>query len=513
MRALGVARVSTQEQAQGDRFSIPHQRQRITEYCLARGWELVDVMEYVQSGGSNFRELQTVLATVTRDRVQVVVVNELDRLARDMISTLLFLEDLQKAGCRFVSVSDDLDLTTPDGELKMMILSVFAHYFRRQLSRKIRGGLRERARQGKHHGGRPPYGFRFEGDRLAPHPEQAPVVRQIYSWYVHDGLGGREIAKRLNAEGVPTQTGQSLWAASEIRVLLRRPANAGDLVHGALDFTQERTGVRHKVHRPDPLIVSRAHEGLVSRELWEQAQDLLASRRGSGRRADSPYLLSGLVYCGLCGRTMVPVKGRTAPRYVCRGYQASGTCSSGHSQPVPAVEAAVMDNLFAKLDVPGADDLERWVRQRIAQDEGSRQTARERERIARALATVPAMRQRAEDALLQGALTISRFRAVQAKIEAEESRLRFALAALDKVPPPATQTGAVLRAELEETVRGLREVGTLHERREMIRRYVTWVELLPNEIRVHYDPRPAPRSASHADAGPALAPEPPTPPG
>jgi DNA invertase Pin-like site-specific DNA recombinase len=176
MRVLGVARVSTQEQAHGDRFSIPHQREQITQYCLQRRWELIDVVESVHSGGSNYRELQHILERVRHDHIQVVVVNELDRLARDMVSTLLFLEDLQKVGCRFASVADEMDLTTPDGELKMMILSVFAHYFRKQLARKVKGGLAERARQGKHHGGRPPYGFVFAGDHLAPHPEQASQV-------------------------------------------------------------------------------------------------------------------------------------------------------------------------------------------------------------------------------------------------------------------------------------------------------------------------------------------------
>ncbi|PSR24244.1 MAG: hypothetical protein C7B47_15350 [Sulfobacillus thermosulfidooxidans] len=291
MRALGVARVSTQEQATGDRFSIPHQRQRITEYCIQRGWDLVDVVEYVQSGGSNYRELQEILARVDHEQIRVVVVNELDRLARDMVSTLLFLEDLQKVGCRFAAVADDLDLTTPDGELKMMILSVFAHYFRKQLARKVKGGLAERARHGKHHGGRPPYGFQFNGDKLEPHPEQAPVVRQIYEWYVHEGLGAREIAKRLNVQGIPTQTGRSQWASTEILRLLRKPANVGG-------FATWRVRVLQGTNRRDPQASPRGrgdHSGRTSRHC------------GPGDMGDSPtdYAIAGTTQWTQCRFTLL----------------------------------------------------------------------------------------------------------------------------------------------------------------------------------------------------------------
>lgn len=492
MRALGVARVSTQEQAQGDRFSIPHQRQRILEHCLQRGWDLLDVVEYVQSGGSNYRELQAILDRVRREQIQVVVVNELDRLARDMISTLLFLEDLQKAGCRFAAVADDLDLTTPDGELKMMILSVFAHYFRRQLARKVKGGIAERARQGKHHGGRPPYGYRFAGDKLTPHPDQAPVVRQIYQWYVTEGLGGREIAKRLNAQSIPTQTGRGEWASTEVLRLLRKPAYAGDLQHGAVEFFRERTGTSHKVHRPDPLVVPDAHPALIDRETWDTAQRIMQARGGaSGRQADSPYLLSGLVYCGLCGKTMVPVKARKRTRYVCRGYQSGGTCTSAHAVFVDELEQSVSERLLADLEQPSDKDLLSWVDRLTQQHAAQHDRRRERERVERRLAELPAMRQRAEDALLHGAFTIPKYKEVQAKMDEDEKRLREALADLSQVAPTplATEEADRIRTELIGIAEAFRSLGSLHQRREIVRRYIMRVDILPDEVVLYYEPK------------------------
>ncbi|MDA8192369.1 MAG: recombinase family protein [Thermaerobacter sp.] len=490
MRALGVARVSTQEQATGDRFSIPHQRQRITEYCLQRGWELEDVVEYVQSGGSNYRELQDILRRVQAEHIRVVVVNELDRLARDMVSTLLFLEDLQKVGCRFAAVADDLDLTTPDGELKMMILSVFAHYFRKQLARKVKGGLAERARQGKHHGGRPPYGFQFNGDKLEPHPEQAPVVRKIYDWYVHEGLGGREIAKRLNAQGVATQTGRSLWASTEVLRLLRKPANVGDLQHGALEFYKERTGVTHKQHRDDPLLVRDAHPAIVDRATWGTAQHIMQSRgQHSGRQADSPYLLSGLVYCGHCGRTMVVIKGGRgrAPRYSCRSYHMMGLCLP-NTVAVAEVEEAVLQNWLERMEHPSPADVQAWAEWKTAQDQAQSDTARERQRMERRLAELAPMRQRAEDALLQGAFTIPQFKEAQARIDREVERLQALLKTLEAqaLPPLSADEAERLQAELAAAPVGFQQAATVHERRELLKGYIQRIEVLSGELKIYY---------------------------
>ncbi|MCL5972247.1 MAG: recombinase family protein [Firmicutes bacterium] len=501
MRALGVARVSTQEQANGDRFSIPHQRQRITDYCLQRNWEVVDVVEYVQSGGSNYRELQDILHRVEAEHIRVVVVNELDRLARDMVSTLLFLEDLQKVGCRFAAVADDLDLTTPDGELKMMILSVFAHYFRKQLARKVRGGMEERARQGKHHGGRPPYGFRFQGDKLEPHPEQAEVVRQIYAWYVHEGVGGREIAKRLNHQGIPTQTGHSQWGAPEILRLLRKPANVGDLQHGALEFYKERTGVTHKRHREEPLVVTGAHPGIVDRDTWEAAQRILQSRgQHSGRQADSPYLLSGLVYCGYCGKTMVVIKGggNRRPRYTCRSYQMMGLCQA-NTVAVFDIEQAVLHDWLSRMTHPTAADIQAWAEWKTSQERVRSDTTREQQRLRRRLDDVKAMRTRAEDALLQGAFTIPQFKESQARVDREEARLQERLRDLtvQQHYVPTAEEAHRLAEELAAAPLAFQNTISLHERRELLKQYIQRIEIVTGEVTIRYAGQTDPATTTH----------------
>ena len=430
MRVLGISRVSTKEQATDAHFSFLAQQTRIKEYCAARHWELVDIVEYVQSGGSNRRELREILARVEQEHIECIVVNELDRLARDMVSTMLFLEDLQRVGCRFASVSDDLDLTTPDGELKMMMLAMFAHYFRRQLSRKVKGGQAERAKQGKRHGERP-YGYRPEGDFWAIDPKEAQVVRQVYHWYLDDHLGFRAIAKRLNAEEVPGQRGRSgTWDARTVERMLRREAYAGDTIYQKWLQALDREGHRH-LQRNTPEIYRDTHPAIIDRATWNATQERLKIRQSVGQRThDSPYLLSGLVRCGDCDGSMVVIRtgrrhpdGSRDPVYCCRSYHTKGQCSTATKIPLAELQQAVLTALRAELAQAQREPTPAQVAAWMADDPEVMQAQAERRQAEQRLKTIPGMLTRAEEMTLQGAYTIQEYQNTKRRLLDEQRRL------------------------------------------------------------------------------------------
>lgn len=461
MRVLGVARVSTKEQATDAHFSFLSQRTRIEEYVGSRHWELVDIVEYVQSGGSNRRELREILARVEREHIECIVVNELDRLARDMVSTMLFLEDLQRVSCRFASVSDDLDLTTPDGELKMMMLAMFAHYFRRQLSRKVKGGQAERAKQGKRHGERP-YGYQPHGDSWALDPEESVVVRQVYHWYLHDQLGFRAIAKRLNARQTPGQRGRAgTWDARTVERMLRREAYVGDTIYQKWIQHRDREGHVHQT-RQTPQIVRNSHPALIDRETWEAAQQRLAVRKTVGRRShDSPYLLSGLVRCGACGTSMVVLRtgrrrsdGTRDPVYCCRAYHVKGLCSTATKIALEDLEQAVLatlrDELAQTQNQPTPAQVAAW----LGDDPAVAQAQTERRQAEQRIAAIPGMLARAEEMTLQGAYTIEEYRKTKRRLEDERERLEDVL----RQPLPITLEPQAVSRRLTSLVSQFEEV-------------------------------------------------------
>ena len=113
-------------------------------------------------------------------------------------------------------------------------------------------------------------------------------MRYIFRLYLKDGLGIRRIARRLNEEGLRTRR-DGLWSMVTVRDILRNRAYVG---------TYSRFGVR----------VPASHAPLISQEDFQQVQDRLDQRRpASTSRQVSPFLLSGLTYCGYCGNKMIGV--------------------------------------------------------------------------------------------------------------------------------------------------------------------------------------------------------------
>jgi len=320
-RGLAIVRVSTTEQAHEERYSIPHQRVHIQEECRKRGIDLVHFCEFVQSGAkvlsSSSKERAEVLHHIRDYGVNVVVVHELDRLARSMLDTLLFVADLDKLGVSFVSIHDGFDTTTPQGQLQMHILSAFSEYFRKQLASKVMGGMVERAKQGKHMGRRP-LGYQIGPSGFTADEEESKIIQLIFSWYLDQNLGLRGVADQLNSMGVKSLRG-NVWSHVSVREIIENEVYTGVFVWGEIR-------------------VEGNHPAIIERATWEKAQARRRRKKELGGRAqNSIFLLSGLARCGCCGEaTMV---GRTARKgkyiyryYTCNNYASKGTqvCSSGY---------------------------------------------------------------------------------------------------------------------------------------------------------------------------------------
>jgi len=190
-------------------------------------------------------------------------------------------------------------------------------------------------------------------------PERVRVVRQIFDWYVTEGLGFKSIAGRLNREGVPSAgrtKGPDKWCMTTIRDLLSNPAYVGDMVWNRRSFSKfhsikkkrasakpKTKGLAKEKHKREDWIVTRdTHPAIVSRRTFDVAMQRRKSRRERcqhnfrwGRGVTSPYLLTGLVVCSHCGHNWqgyTQTKGK--PRkdgtkvktgyYGCGGYISKG---------------------------------------------------------------------------------------------------------------------------------------------------------------------------------------------
>jgi DNA invertase Pin-like site-specific DNA recombinase len=153
LRAAIYARVSTTNNGQDPLV----QTREMKEYCPRRGWTIVD--EYVDVGISGTKEkraeLDRLMADAHRRRFDVVVVWRFDRFARSVSHLLRALETFQSLGIEFVSLSEQLDTSTPTGKMVFTVLGAVAELERSLIVERVRAGMRNARAQGKRIG-RPP---------------------------------------------------------------------------------------------------------------------------------------------------------------------------------------------------------------------------------------------------------------------------------------------------------------------------------------------------------------------
>ena len=147
MKAAIYARVSTANNGQDPSM----QTRELEEYCERRGWKIAS--EYVDVGISGAREkrpeLDRLMAEAHRRRFDAVVVWKFDRFARSVSHLLRALETFKALGIEFVSLSEQVDTSTPTGRMVFTVLGAVAELERSLIAERVRAGLRNARAKGK----------------------------------------------------------------------------------------------------------------------------------------------------------------------------------------------------------------------------------------------------------------------------------------------------------------------------------------------------------------------------
>jgi DNA invertase Pin-like site-specific DNA recombinase len=146
-RAAIYVRVSTNEQ------ETDMQEAELREYCDRRGWNCVVYRDKGHSGAKNDRPaLKAMLSDLRRRKFDVVVVWALDRLARSLKQLLTIGEECRSLGVDLVSLRQNIDTTLPAGRLTFQILGAVAEFERELLRERVKAGMAQARRTGKHVG-------------------------------------------------------------------------------------------------------------------------------------------------------------------------------------------------------------------------------------------------------------------------------------------------------------------------------------------------------------------------
>jgi DNA invertase Pin-like site-specific DNA recombinase len=146
-RVAIYARVSTTNHGQDASL----QTGEMGQFAEARGWQLAD--EYVDSGVSGTKdsrpELNRLMADAKRRRFDVVLVWKLDRFGRSLRHLVNALAEFESLNIAFVSLSDNLDLSTASGRLMFQIIGAMAEFERALIQERVRAGIRNARAKGR----------------------------------------------------------------------------------------------------------------------------------------------------------------------------------------------------------------------------------------------------------------------------------------------------------------------------------------------------------------------------
>jgi site-specific DNA recombinase len=400
VRAALYVRVSTDRQQQAQ--TIEQQVTQLRAWVATRdGWTVREEHIFRDDGHSgaklNRPGLDALRDHAARAAFDVVLVTAPDRLARNFVHQMVVLEELERRGVRVVfcdrPLSDD-----PHEQLVAQIRGAVAEYERVLIADRMRRGRLARLRSGQLlPWTRAPYGYRLHPERprdpaaVQIDPVAAVVVQELFAAYAAGGVTLHALAAELTARRVATPTGKPIWRASTVRQLLTNPAYKGQAASGRLRTTPARRrksalepigrGMSTRAHPPEEWITVPV-PALVSAEQFDLvARRLAANQRAARRSTTHPYLLRGLVSCGICRLSCSGVT-RTASDTRYRYYRCLGKMakvSSGRSSCCPArfipatqLDELVWADLCAVLQQPDlvAQALERahsgaWVPQEL----------------------------------------------------------------------------------------------------------------------------------------------------
>jgi len=470
-RAVAIyIRWSTDEQTEGT--TLETQKERCSLYVRSQGWEVNPDLLFVDegfSGGSLDRPAMSRLRKcVQAGQVDCVVTYSMDRLSRSVADTVQLVEQEWLGKCVYRSASQPIstDEGNPTGQLIFNILASFAEFERALIRERTHSGLVRRVKQGKYPGTKvPPFGYRRDGKgRLIIDSVSAggtlsgpaAVVHRIFELATMGpmGQGPTLVARALAAEGIPSPTGGPWWAAV-VRAMLTNPVYAGDVVYGRRRVNpahRRDKSAPQRLYNQRPLaVVAGGAPAIVSRQLWDQAQKLFATRAAGSERkglqSRNRSLLTGMARCKCGGPLSIFYDRRKRRFYRCsRNFLAAGGCPCEPGVlPAEEMERIVAEAVKARYGLPQLRQaaLAEAVRSRA---EATRSRAAEEwvsghaaalAGLERRLAAIDKDLSRLRRAARRGEVGLATFEELRADAEAERKEVQEQRDRLEAPLPPA----------------------------------------------------------------------------
>ncbi len=346
IRCAIYTRKSTEEGLDMDFNTLDAQRESCEAYIASQkseGWFLVpDRYDDGGFSGGNLERpaLKRLMKDIDAGKINVVVVYKIDRLTRSLMDFTKLVETFDRRNVTFASITQAFNTTTSMGRLTLNILLSFAQFEREISAERIRDKFAASKKKGMWMGGHPPLGYTVQERKLVIHPTEAETVRTIFRRFVEIG-SATQLIRELAESGAVGKNGRPFDKGAIYRIL-------GHHVYvGEIAYQGE--------------IYAGEHQGIIGRELWDKAHEILATNtrepRSTAAQVQTPAPLRGIIRCRHCDRAMKPTfsskGGRTYRYYTCQSADKNGA-DACPTKTVAAgeVEAIVIKQMRTMLRTP-----------------------------------------------------------------------------------------------------------------------------------------------------------------
>lgn len=407
-KAVAHARFSSDNQRDE---SIDAQLRAIYKYADDNDIEIInEYIDRAKTGTNADREsFQAMLNDSQYGDFELVIVHKLDRFARNRYDSAVSKAKLKSNGVQVVSVLEHFD-DSPESIITEGLLEAMSEYYSANLSREVMKGMKENALACKHTGGKPPLGYDVGDDmRLVINDSEAAYVRFIFDAVIN-GMTYSDIISQLNDMGAKTKRGDS-FGKNSLNAILTNEKYTGVYLYNR-SASKDSRGKRnsHKHKNGDSIIrIEGGVPQIISKEKFEAVQAVMAKRKTlehTKSSAKEVYLLSGKVFCGICGNTFCGNRQKSSHGYLYVTYRCntrlrkgSKVCSNkeiNRDKLEKYILKLLADILFDEARIPAViaeynkaaeDNLESGKAERKSLKKSIKQTEREIDNIIAVIAS------------------------------------------------------------------------------------------------------------------------------
>lgn len=352
--AAAYLRKSRMEEGMETEEVLSRHQKTLTDYAERNGIRIIETYCEVVSGESLYARPQMLrlLEDVSEGNYEAVLVMDLDRLSRGRMKDQgIILDAFRDSGTLIVTPDKTYDLSDDiDDEL-----AEFKTFMSRReykiINKRLRRGLEQSIKDG-YYVANPPYGYQriFVDKRptLEPLEEEARFVRMMFEMYTN-GHGCTSIARHVNLLGARPHR-SAKFSRTSVAAILTNSVYVGKVVFNKKKHIKKGSKGNPKhitIYNPKEkwTIVNGVHPPLISKELFENAQEIMKGRYIPSKKdgtVRSP--LAGLVQCKNCGRNMQRLSIKGVDYLLC---VEPGCCASAKFE---FVEQRVLKHLQDILD-------------------------------------------------------------------------------------------------------------------------------------------------------------------